>query len=321
MNDERSFAAGYQIVQSTGLEAYHDFSFANNKVSFINTLTGMNADVNGDLKYSKFAATGQPIYDEPKEEAPAEEVAIPDSSAPVSSEPASSNPADSSSSEPAAPAKKGCNGALASMSIIIGLPALMGAAVLFLKKRKEGGKQCMKTKIKLTLLISSLVALGAITACNPGGNTNNPGPNSSSTTSSDVGPVDPGTTTSQAVDPFSFTAELSGGVKSLNKGQQASIEISEFNKPDNATTNYSFSSSDANVAAVNGSGVVTALAKGSVRIEVREQASRIRRYLDLTITDAQLLVVTTTLLQRVQKLSIREQKSLVNQKNTPWTTI
>ena len=288
MNDERSFAAGYQIVQSTGLEAYHDFSVANNKVSFINTLTGMNADVKGDLKYSKFAATGQPIYDEPEETTPAEEVEIPDSSAPASSEPASSNPAESSSSEPAAPAKKGCNGALASMSIIVGLPALMGAAVLFLKKRKEGGKQCMKTKFKLTLLISSLIALGTITACDPSGKTsNNPGSESTSagqTTGSDTQPGSDSSTS--ATDPFSFTAELSGGVKSLNKGQQANIEISEFNKPDGATTNYSYSSSDANIAAVNGSGVVTAVAKGKAKITIKEASFKLQKVVEVEITDA-----------------------------------
>ena len=140
LNNEKSFAAGYTIVQGEGLASYHDFTVsADNKVSFVDTENGETVTINGNLKLAKFAATGEPIYEDPKPSEPAEEVEIPNSSAPSSSEPSSSAPAESSS-EPAAPAKKGCKGALASVSAIIAIPALMGGAVLFLKRRKEGGK-------------------------------------------------------------------------------------------------------------------------------------------------------------------------------------
>ncbi len=135
MNNEKSFAAGYTIVQGEGVETNYDFTVsADNKVTFVDTLTGETVAINSNLKLAKYAATGEPIYEDPKPEEPAEEVEIPDSSAPSSSAPSES------SSEPAAPAKKGCKGAIAAVSTIVAIPALMGAAVLFLKRRKEGGK-------------------------------------------------------------------------------------------------------------------------------------------------------------------------------------
>ena len=137
MNNEKSFAAGYTIVQGEGIDTPYDFNIsADNKVTFVNTLDNTAVTVSGDVRVTKFAATGEPIYEDPKPAEPAEEVEIPDSSAPSSS----SAPAEQSS-EPTAPvANKGCNGALASVSAIIAIPALMGTAVLFLRKRKEGGK-------------------------------------------------------------------------------------------------------------------------------------------------------------------------------------
>ena len=122
MNNEKSFAAGYTIVQGEGIQPYHDFTVSDdNKVSFIDTGNdGETVTINSDLKLTKFAATGEPIYEDPKPEESAEEVEIPDSSAPAK--------------------KKGCNGAIATMSTIVVIPALMGTAILSLKKRKEGGK-------------------------------------------------------------------------------------------------------------------------------------------------------------------------------------
>ena len=135
MNNEKSFAAGYTIVQGEGIETNYDFTVsADNKVTFVDTLNGETVAINSNLKLTKYAATGEPIYEDPKPEEPVEEVEIPDSSAPSSSAPAES------SSEPAAPAKKGCKGAIAAVSTIVAIPALMGVAVLFLKRRKEGGK-------------------------------------------------------------------------------------------------------------------------------------------------------------------------------------
>lgn len=122
MNNEKSFAAGFTVVQGEGIKPYHDFTVsADNKVSFIDTGNdGETVTINSDLKLTKFAATGEPIYEDPKPEEPAEEVEIPDSSAPAK--------------------KKGCNGAIATMSTIAVIPTLMGTAILSLKRRKEGGK-------------------------------------------------------------------------------------------------------------------------------------------------------------------------------------
>ena len=137
MNNTKSFVAGYQIVQGSGLETYMDYTVgANNNISFINTLTGATIAVKGDLTITKYKATGV-VPDDPTPVDPDTSSSIPSTSTPTSE---SSEQGSGSSSEPAPQPKKGCNGALASVGLIIGIPALMGASVLFFKKRKEGGK-------------------------------------------------------------------------------------------------------------------------------------------------------------------------------------
>ena len=68
-------------------------------------------DVRGDLKTATFGAMVDPLPDDPEP-------------APVDPEPA--------------PSKGGCNGAIASIALATSIPALMGAAVLFFRKRKGG---------------------------------------------------------------------------------------------------------------------------------------------------------------------------------------
>ena len=134
MNNEKSFVAGYEIIQGANIETYMDYKVgANNKVSFVNTLTGATITVKGEMTIAKYKATGTvPVDPTPVN---------PDSSSSVVPDTSSSTPG-SSSSEPEQPQpKKGCFGGFAAIGVVIGIPALVGASVLFLnKKRKEGGK-------------------------------------------------------------------------------------------------------------------------------------------------------------------------------------
>ena len=279
VNDADNFNAGFQIIQGTGLEAYHDFSAtADNKVSFINTLTDEDAQVKGNLKLSKFASTGAVNPTTPRTMAPYETVDITE----INSVPFTPN-------EPAAPtaaaASKGCGGAIASMSVVIGLPALLGTAVLFLRKRKEGGKQSMKKKYVFSLLIAGLV--GTLVACQqpstPTGSSSTD-PIASSTPSGDSSAAGGSSSTSEEPKKFSFSAYAP---KSLNKGEKFTIEISEVNKPDDMTTSYKYSVDHPEFATVNeNTGLITAVAKGAVIITIREAASKTQKQLNITITDA-----------------------------------
>lgn len=115
--DFDDFMAGADMVQGTGLSVNHDFTLAaDNKVSFVNTNTGASEKIKGDVRLTKFAATGPANTPAPTN--PSQTVVIPEATA----------------------AKSGCNGALATLSLTIAIPALMGASLLILKKRKEGGK-------------------------------------------------------------------------------------------------------------------------------------------------------------------------------------
>ena len=138
-NDWRSFNVGYEIVQGEGVEVYMDYSkSADNKLSFINTLTGASEKVTCGLLISKFASNGEVLPPEPVPPTPTSSSSIPASS----EAPVSSSTAPDSSAEPVnpQPKKKGCNGEIVSTSIIVGIAALAGATVLFSRKRKEGGK-------------------------------------------------------------------------------------------------------------------------------------------------------------------------------------
>ena len=106
-NNYDNFLLGYQMVQSADLDTYIDFRVdGDNKVTFVNVNTGETVQINSKYVKSNFNA----VIDYDPEKQPE-------------------------------PAKKGCNGAIASLSLIIGAPALMSASLLFFKKKKEkGGK-------------------------------------------------------------------------------------------------------------------------------------------------------------------------------------
>ncbi len=101
-NDYDNFLLGYQMIQGADLDTFIDFRVGeDNKVTFVNVNTGENVQIDSKYVKSNFNAV----------------------------------------IDPNEPAKKGCNGAIASLSLIIGAPALMGASLLFFKKKKEkGGK-------------------------------------------------------------------------------------------------------------------------------------------------------------------------------------
>ena len=120
-NDIKNFMAGYEIVQGTGIGVNLDYELNdNNGVSFFNCYTDASVTVKGDLRLTRFAATdvgdGEPTPINP-------EAAI-----------------DLIQGMTAKSGASGCSGAIASLGAIICAPALMGATVLFFRKRKEGGK-------------------------------------------------------------------------------------------------------------------------------------------------------------------------------------
>ena len=128
--DNANFNTGYQLMQGTGIPVYMDYKwYADGSISFINTITGAKVASVGDYKFSKFGAALDPSEPDPEPTPEPEPEPTPDSS---------EAPADSSA--PVTPSKSGgCNGAIASVSLAVALPALMGTAVLFFRKR-IGGK-------------------------------------------------------------------------------------------------------------------------------------------------------------------------------------
>ena len=120
-NNVKNFTYGYEIVQGVGLSVNHDYRLgSDNKVSFFNSYTGANVQINNDLvltKYNALPGTGNvPTVQNPD---------------------ATINLIEGTAAKSSA---SGCSGAIASLGVIICVPALMGATVLFFRKRKEGGK-------------------------------------------------------------------------------------------------------------------------------------------------------------------------------------
>ena len=100
-NDYDNFLGGYQLVQGADIDTYIDFRVDNdNKVTFFNANTGENVQINS--KYIKANFPAVVVEEEP--------------------------------------VKKGCNGAIASVTLAMSIPAIAGAALLFFRKKK-GGKQ------------------------------------------------------------------------------------------------------------------------------------------------------------------------------------
>ena len=120
-NNVKNFTYGYEVVQGTGISVNYDYRLgSDNKVSFFNCYTGASVNVKGDLKLTKYNA-------------------LPG----LNSTPSLQNPDATVNLIQGSVAKSsasGCSGAIASLGAIICVPALMGATVLFFRKRKEGGK-------------------------------------------------------------------------------------------------------------------------------------------------------------------------------------
>ena len=144
----------------------------------------------------------------------------------------------------------------------------------------------MKKRYITSLLVIGSMAFGALIGCTP---SNNPTPASSSNGGGDISGDSSGnpSTSSEDTPPaqFNFSVSLVGGGTTINKGQTDSIEIIESNN-DGTERQYSFSSSNNDVASISDKGVITANAKGDVRFTVSESTSVLRRVLDVKITDA-----------------------------------
>ena len=98
-NDYDNFLGGYQLVQGADIDTYIDFRVDNdNKVTFFNANTGENVQINS--KYIKANFPAVVVEEEP--------------------------------------VKKGCNGAIASVTLAMSIPAIAGAALLFFRKKKGG---------------------------------------------------------------------------------------------------------------------------------------------------------------------------------------
>ena len=109
-NNYKNFLLGYQMVQGADVDSYMDFRVGDdNKLTFVNTNTGENIQLD-----SKYVKTNFPAV---IDYVPTEEPAEP---------------------EPEKTSKKGCGGAVASLTLVISIPALMGASLLFFKKKKGG---------------------------------------------------------------------------------------------------------------------------------------------------------------------------------------
>ena len=127
----------------------------------------------------------------------------------------------------------------------------------------------MKKKHALIITVASLLSLGALIGCNPGGNTS-------------TGPDATSTSDTQPVEDYSFTASVR---KNLNVGETAQINIEETN-PGEAPRSFKYISKNPEIASVNETGLVTAVAKGQTTITINEETHKVSRTVSLNITQA-----------------------------------
>ena len=97
LNNQSNILEGFQTAQGSGIEAYHDFTYENDKLSFINVNTGAQVDVAGTIIFNNYPTKVEPTPE---------------------------------------PGKKGCKSSLLAASLIVCIPSLMGATLLILKKKK-----------------------------------------------------------------------------------------------------------------------------------------------------------------------------------------
>ena len=129
----------------------------------------------------------------------------------------------------------------------------------------------MKKKHALIFAIASLMSLGALIGCNPHGKTDVP---NSGTDSNEPGPVIP--------EEYSFTASVK---KNLNVGETAQIQISETNAGE-AKRSFKYTAKNPEIATVNETGLVTAVAKGTASFTINEETHKVSRTVSVTVTEA-----------------------------------
>lgn len=123
----------------------------------------------------------------------------------------------------------------------------------------------MKKKHALIITIAALMSVGALIGCQQ----NNPS-NSTDTSSS------------EPIVGYSFTATVK---KNLNVGEVAQINIEETN-PGEAPRSFKYISKNPEIATVNETGLVTAVAKGSTTITINEETNKVSRTVTVNITEA-----------------------------------
>ena len=263
-NDQKNFLKGYQIVQGSGIASYTDYSLSQDgKLSFTNTNTSKPMSVKGDVKISTFSAMD---YNFPN----------------IPTDVDDAIPAQDTFSNSETLRGGGCHGSIATLGALICIPSLMGATLLFFRKRK-GGKQYMKKKLSIGLLLA--LSLSLVVGCGGNNNKNNNSSGDNSDNSSDTS----NTSSSEAPREYDFDISLSNGSKTLNKGEEAHIVVTADGGEANVERKYSYKSSDPEILSVNAStGTVVALAEGSARILVSEEVSKKSKQLQITVTDATL---------------------------------
>ena len=123
----------------------------------------------------------------------------------------------------------------------------------------------MKKKHALIITIAALMSVGALIGCQQ----NNPS-NSTDTSSS------------EPIVGYSFTATVK---KNLNVGEVAQINIEETN-PGEEPRSFKYISKNPEIATVNETGLVTAVAKGSATITINEETHKVSRTVTVNITEA-----------------------------------
>ena len=116
-NDNNNFMKGYEFVQGTGIGVNLDYTLTESKeLSFVDSYTGASANVKGNIKVSIFDAANV-ANDNPNTMVPGISIDVPESG-------------NTQSANNAA--------IIITLAVVICVPAIAGASVLFFRKRKGG---------------------------------------------------------------------------------------------------------------------------------------------------------------------------------------
>ena len=58
LNNPDNILEGFQTAQGSGIEAFHDFTYANNELTFVNVNTGEQVAVSGRVLFNNFPTNG-----------------------------------------------------------------------------------------------------------------------------------------------------------------------------------------------------------------------------------------------------------------------